>query len=53
MEQITNEAVEKRAGGARLKKGGGLGGPAVCLFTFALNLVFLTFFFDIQNTDSP
>lgn len=27
MEQITNEAVEKRAGGARLKKGGGLGGP--------------------------
>ena len=27
MEQITNEAVEKRAGGARRKKGGGIGGP--------------------------
>lgn len=28
MEQI-NEAVEKRAGGARLKKGGGIGGPVL------------------------
>ena len=26
MEQL-NEAVEKRAGGTRLKKGGGMGGP--------------------------
>lgn len=28
MEQV-NEAVEKRAGGARLKKGGGIGGPVL------------------------
>lgn len=27
MGQITNEAVEKKAGGTRLKKGGGIGGP--------------------------
>ena len=54
MEQI-NEAVEKRAGGARLKKGGGIGGPvllALGLTALALGGAYLGLCAYAQSSDA-
>lgn len=55
MEQAVNEAMERRAGGARLKKGGGMGSAALialCLTAVVMGGAYLGLCAYAQNSDT-